>query len=204
MAGTRREIEREQRRRLLLEAAERVFGRKPFDEATMQEVAAEAQIGMQGLYEHFPSKQDLYEQVVLHRAAKLQRSAEEVLKEGGDPRDLLRRLALAYATVFVQHPMFLPMFLMEKVRFEWNMETRFGPALWKVHQQETARVKRILEALVRKKALRREPLEFLAQLCFDILHASLWYRFHHRPTEEVQTCVDRALNVFFTAAAPQR
>lgn len=204
MGGTRREIERDQRRQLLLEAAERVFGRKPFDEATMQEVAGEAEIGMQGLYEHFPSKQDLYEQVILHRAAKLQRSAEAVLTKGGDPRDLLRRLALAYAGVFAQHPMFLPMFLMEKVRFEWKIKTRFGPALWKIHEEETERVKRILETLVRKKVLRREPLEFLAQLCFDILHASLWYRFHHRPSEEVETCVDRALNVFFTAAGPQR
>jgi AcrR family transcriptional regulator len=51
----RKGIERQQRRNLLLEAAGRVFGRKPFDEATMQEIASEAQIGMQGLYEHFPS-----------------------------------------------------------------------------------------------------------------------------------------------------
>ena len=50
MALTRKEIERSQRRELLLQAAARVFGRKPFDEASMQEVAAEAQIGMQGLY----------------------------------------------------------------------------------------------------------------------------------------------------------
>ena len=54
----RRQRERALRRELLLDAAGRVFGRRPYDEATMQEVATEAEIGMQGLYEVFPSKQE--------------------------------------------------------------------------------------------------------------------------------------------------
>ena len=55
----RREAEHLQRRQHILLAAERVFGRRPYDEATMQEIAAEAGIGMNGLYRHFPSKEEL-------------------------------------------------------------------------------------------------------------------------------------------------
>ncbi len=41
MVESRKDRERELRRVMLLEAASRVFGRKPFSEATMQEVAAD-------------------------------------------------------------------------------------------------------------------------------------------------------------------
>ncbi|MDE3032829.1 MAG: helix-turn-helix transcriptional regulator, partial [Acidobacteriota bacterium] len=94
MAESRKERERQQRRELLLEAASRVFGRKPFDEATMQEMAAEAQIGMQGLYEQFPSKQALYEQVILARALAFQAKVRAILDQDQPPLEALRGLAL--------------------------------------------------------------------------------------------------------------
>ena len=76
MPAPRKERERTLRREVLIEAAERVFGRKPFDEATMQEVAREAEIGMQGLYEQFPSKQELYEQMLPEHRAERRRQED--------------------------------------------------------------------------------------------------------------------------------
>src|SRR5512133_2955268 len=94
----RKNLARQQRKDLLLEAASQVFGRKPFDEATMQEVAAEAEIGMQGLYEHFASKQELYEQVVQERAESFHQRANAALAErGGSPMDRIEALAQVYA-----------------------------------------------------------------------------------------------------------
>lgn len=50
---------RAERRAQILEAAERCFIRKGFHAASTAEISAEAQISVAGLYQHFPSKDDL-------------------------------------------------------------------------------------------------------------------------------------------------
>ena len=64
-------------RDLVLESAEHVFAQKGFDEATMQEIAAEAGISMKTLYATLPGKNELYEAVVELRGAEfLQETAQ--------------------------------------------------------------------------------------------------------------------------------
>ena len=51
-------------RDLVEEAAEHVFAQKGFDDATMQEIAAEAGVSLKTLYATVPGKHELYEAVV--------------------------------------------------------------------------------------------------------------------------------------------
>jgi AcrR family transcriptional regulator len=202
MAATRRELEREQRRRHLLEAAERVFGRKPFDVATMQDVASEAQIGMQGLYEHFASKDDLYAQVVATRVESLRRRVDEVLKGERDPLRALRGLARVYMEVFETSPMFLPVFLMERARFDWEMESRLDAGVRALYREERARVARVLRKIRAQGRLGPFPVEYMTQHCMDTIHAALWYRHRCKPSEEIETCVNRAFQALFSGLSP--
>lgn len=199
---SRREREKMQRRENLLEAAERVFGRKPYGQATMREVAAEAEIGMQGLYEHFPSKQDLYEQLLLQRARTFQLRADAVLAGIDDPLEQLRALATVYAELFDERPMFLPTFLLERVHFDWGLQSRFGPRIRPIFERERRRLTAILERAVRGGRLRPLPPDFLAQLWLGALQASLSHRHRHAPKEEVSTCVNRALQSLIEGAGP--
>jgi AcrR family transcriptional regulator len=200
MEESRKERERAQRRELLLEAAERVFGKKPFDEATMQEVAAEAQIGMQGLYEHFPSKQELYEGLMLQRAEAFQEKASRVLSGLTDPLDQLRALAAVYVETFRDRPAFLPVFIKERVQFDWGFTSRFGPKIHAIYRLERNRLRGILEKAVKRRILKPMDPEFLTQLCLDVLHSSLYYQHRHSAGEEVATCVDRATTCFLYGA----
>lgn len=56
----RREREREQRKNIIVDAAERVFFSKGYVNATMDDVAEAAEIGKGTLYLYFKSKMDLY------------------------------------------------------------------------------------------------------------------------------------------------
>ena len=197
---SRKDMERKQRRQILMDAAEKVFGRKPFDEATMQEVAAEAQIGMQGLYEHFPSKQDLYEQIILQRAEELSGRGDEALDSSTDAMEALHRLARAYADLFRERPMFLPMFAMEKIRYDWNIESRFTARIHEVYERERGRVADLIARLRDAGKLRQLPVEFMTHLCMDALNASLWYHHRYETDEEVDTCVERAMRCFLAGA----
>ena len=61
---TRKERERERHRREMLEAAERVFVRKGYHDATVEEIAQEAEFAVGTLYNFFKGKDDLYARVV--------------------------------------------------------------------------------------------------------------------------------------------
>jgi AcrR family transcriptional regulator len=203
MIPSRKELEKSQRRHLLLEAASRVFGRKPFDEASMQEVAAEAQIGMQGLYEQFPSKQALYEQVILARALAFQAKAERILSAGGAPLEMLRGLALAYADQFRERPMHLPMFIRDRVQFDWGFDSRFMPRLREVYEAERSRLKALLSQAIAAGQLLDLDADFLTQLCFGVLEASLYHSHRNRSEEPADACVGRAMGCFLRAAGAQ-
>ena len=56
----RRQREKEQRRKAIVDAAERVFFTKGMETATMDEVAEEAELSKGTLYLYFKSKEDLY------------------------------------------------------------------------------------------------------------------------------------------------
>jgi AcrR family transcriptional regulator len=196
VAMDRKSLEKQQRKSLLLEAAGRVFGRKPFDEATMQEVAAEAQIGMQGLYEHFPSKQELYEQVMLHRAEHFFAQAEAALQADHPPLEQLRAMFLTYADHFQGRAIWLPMFIHDRVHYDWGFESRFLPRLKDIYEAERDRLKDILRRAVQAGQLRDLDVEFLTQLCFGVLEASLHHSHRRGADEDPRACVDRAMACF--------
>ncbi len=193
MPHTRKDRERETRRDLLLDAAARVFGRKPFDEASMQEVAAEAEIGMQGLYEHFPSKQELYEQVILRRALAFQQRAQEILSRPGPGLARLRAIGLAYVEQFRNEPWQLPPFVRDRVNFDWDVDSRFAPRLREIYEVERGNVRRLIVQAIEEGEMQRLDPDFLTQLCLDVVQASLHYSHHSRPNEPAEECVDRAL-----------
>ncbi len=196
----RKEKERELRRELLLQAAERVFGRKPFDEASMQEVAKEAQIGMQGLYEQFPSKQALYESLILSRVQAIRQEITVALAKARDPLERLRLWAEHTVSSFDGAPAFFPVFLRERIHNDWGLQTRFGPKIHRLLDSEDKRVKELLSDAARGGYLRMEAGDFLLQSFFGVLQASLHSRLRSRPGEEASECVQRAMELFLKGA----
>lgn len=200
MAECRKERERMHRREILLDAAERVFGRKPFDEATMQEVSAEAQIGMQGLYEHFPSKQSLYEELIRQRIQDFQEDASRALQGVSDPMGRLKAWGLWNARTFQRVPAFFPVFLREKIHHDWEFSSRFGPAIYEIFDREEKRVRGFIEEAAQAGALKKLDPDYLVEFYLGTLYASLQYRFRFHPQEEVETCVQKAMDLFLSGA----
>jgi AcrR family transcriptional regulator len=72
-AGFRTRLTAEQRRRAILGAAKRVFGRAGYHEATTRDIAAAANVSEALLYQHFPGKRQLFEELIREAAADLER-----------------------------------------------------------------------------------------------------------------------------------
>ena len=58
--ATLKEEERKARQRVIVDAAERIYAKKPFDQVSMREIAQEAGIAVSSIYRYFPDQQSLF------------------------------------------------------------------------------------------------------------------------------------------------
>lgn len=96
----RRQREKERRREDIVDAAERVFFSQGWDEATMEDVAAEAELGKATIYLYFSSKEELYSAVQLRGMRIMHAMFERAVadKESGIERtEAVGRAYIAFA-----------------------------------------------------------------------------------------------------------
>ncbi len=197
----RREAERKLRRELILEAAERVFARRPFHQATMTQIAAEAELGMHGIYEHFGSKEALYEAVVLRRAHRFLARIEAIMAEEPGPLERLRAVARLRAETFFEAPAYQPVFLTELLRLEWGLDSRVAPGVQGVIREVRKRVEGVMAEAIEAGLLARRDPAFLVRVFMGTLTAALATEGPGAEGERIGRCVDLAMDVFLEGAS---
>ena len=107
---------------LLFESAETVFGAKGFGGATMQDVASEAGVSLKTLYATYPSKQNLYDEVMRVRAGEFVQYTREAMEPIDDPVERIRQGVIAYVEFLFEHEDWLRIHL--RGRIAWSMKPR--------------------------------------------------------------------------------
>ena len=92
-----------ERREQLLEVARRVFGRSGFHSASMDAVAKEAGVTKPILYDHFPSKKELYLSLLEDDLAALNQKVRTALDEARGNRERIRASFEAYFGFVDEH-----------------------------------------------------------------------------------------------------
>lgn len=95
----------------LLDAAEEVFGRKGYHDATLKEVAELAEFSVGSVYSFFESKDDLFRQIFVRRGDEFMDQMRALLTARTAPVDQLRRLVAFEVGFFREHPRFGRLFL---------------------------------------------------------------------------------------------
>jgi AcrR family transcriptional regulator len=112
---SRREQRRRQHHELsraqLLDAAEEVFGRSGFHEATLKEVAELAEFSVGSVYSFFENKDDLFRQIFVRRGDEFMAAMHDALADDAAPLVQLHRLVDLEVGFFRQHPHFGRLFL---------------------------------------------------------------------------------------------
>ncbi len=65
--------EREDRKNLIIDAAEQVFSNKPFNKVSMREIADEAGIAPSSIYTYFPNQESLFVEATVRDSNRLHR-----------------------------------------------------------------------------------------------------------------------------------
>jgi AcrR family transcriptional regulator len=92
-----------ERRAQLLEVARKVFGRYGFHTVTMDTVAKEAGVTKPILYDHFPSKRDLYLALLEADLANLRERLHDALDRSAGNRERIRGSFQAYFDFVDEH-----------------------------------------------------------------------------------------------------
>jgi AcrR family transcriptional regulator len=107
-------------RQLVLEAAERVFAKKGYDDSKMDEIAHESGLSIQTVYSVFAGKNEIFR--AIHEAGDRALLERTVAAASGidDPFAALRAGVRAYTLYFLERPDFLRMHLREGLT--WGTE----------------------------------------------------------------------------------
>lgn len=100
----RREREKEQRRSEIIDAAEKVFFSKGMSNATMEEVADEAELSKGTIYLYFKNKEDLYLAIILRGLAVLEQMFEEASGSHTAGRDKIEAIGRAFFSFCIRYP----------------------------------------------------------------------------------------------------
>lgn len=174
---------------VILEAAEEVFGREGYEGAKVQEVAREAGISLNTLYDVFPGKVELWRALHEQHLSRLFESALSTLRSA-DPDNVLDQLLTGiggYVRYLVSHPKYLRLHLSDGSA--WAL----GTGMRSEEQIEAwARGKRLVAELVARGieqgVLVDEDPELVVQIMLALHQVRLAHWLHSgcgTPQEEV-------------------
>lgn len=147
----RRERERQQRRAMILEAARRVFFRHGFRNATMEMVAAEAELGKATLYEYFATKEELYVALLEQGLHLLDAMMLEASQEAATKPivEAIRTIARRYWQFAHEQPEYFTLLMHVSTAIELPLEKVRPELLEELHRLQEQAILRGL-ALVRR------------------------------------------------------
>jgi AcrR family transcriptional regulator len=164
---SRRQRERQRHRNEILSAALRLFSQKGFHEVSMQEIAAEAEFATGTLYNFFPSKEALFEELTQSCAERIITDLSAILDVPGDEVDRLRTFIRRQPALLAEHAEFIKVYVSE-----------FGTRGAKVSKKQEAdqfhfildaKLAQLLEAGMAKGVLRRVDPALTAKALHSIL-----------------------------------
>ena len=85
--------EKQERIAAILAAAKRLFARRGFQETSMSDIAEACELGKATLYYYFPSKEEIYQEIILSSIREYHRSLEESIIGLQTPVELIEYLA---------------------------------------------------------------------------------------------------------------
>jgi len=193
---TRKERERARHRREILEAAERVFVRKGYHQATVEEIAQEAEFAVGTIYNFFEGKEDLYARVVEKIAEDFMRQFETEVLTQEDPEDAIGALIALRLSHFEEHRGFFKVFLETSTGGVAADGMLLPKNCLRLYDQYTEAVSKIFERGMKAGLVEKmDPL--YATLCLEgIINAFVAYWSGRKPAEPLATRVQKLRDAF--------
>ena len=121
----RRRAKEEINRQFILDAAETVFSERGLHEATMREIAAQADFSSGALYRFFESKDDILVQVMERKGRRLVEELEQAISGDLSAAEQMRRLAARQISYYAANREFYRLILRTAGPSWWTLKLEF-------------------------------------------------------------------------------
>jgi len=115
-----------ERRAQILDVARRVFGSSGFHQASMDDIAREAGVTKPTLYDHFPSKKDLYLALIDSDLENLHERVRSALSGSSGNRERIRASFQAYFDFVDEHAAGFRLLMQEAIGADADVRARIG------------------------------------------------------------------------------
>jgi len=183
----------------LLDAATKFFMEKGFDATSMGEIAKQAHASTETFYRHFPTKEELFQRVLLRRSELIKVEATSVLLSHEPPEKALAAFGeKVLALLLAPEAMSLHrVLIMEKGRFPEVAKAFHAQGPSRVH----AALAQYLDEQVDKGRLRKMNTDAGARQLFDLIvpEFMMGVNIRNRPTPskaEIRQRVKEAIDCF--------
>jgi len=145
-------------RRRILTVSTRVFARRGFHDAEVQEIADRAGMGKASIYRRWPTKTALFAATIQNGATQLMTHIAACMDVPGEPIARLRAGARGYLEWWAGHPDLMELHILERAEFRGAQRKRFL-----LEQRDgNRRVGEVLVQLMRAGKARDLPIDRLA------------------------------------------
>jgi TetR/AcrR family transcriptional regulator len=170
----RREREKLRQRQEILAAALDLFSQKGYHNASMHEVAGQAEFAIGTLYKFFPNKEELYKALVLEQCDKFEEALMQAIDKPGDEVEKLRNYVRIKSEWFRSNLPFVRLFLAESRGGSFNIKAGLNEELRKRYYDFLERLASIFENGIKNHRFKEiaDPY-FLAVALDSIIDASL-------------------------------
>jgi isochorismate synthase len=137
----------------ILDAALRVFARKGYRDAAVDDIASESKTSKGGVYFHFPGKQAIFLELLDRTATRLRRKIEETIASEPDPIKRADAALVVVLRTFASHRSLARLFMIEAL----GAGKEFHRRLSEIHEEFASIIKEQLDDAVRLGVI--EPLD---------------------------------------------
>ncbi len=196
---SRREREKLQHRKDILQTALGLFCERGFHNVSMHEIAQKAEFAIGTLYKFFKSKEDLYRSIMLDIALIFNRSIKEVLlaKEISEV-EKLRNYVRTKAQVFKNHSKAIKLFFAEVTGISFTCRAKLSEEIKKLQDENIENLKNVFEMGLEKGVFENiaDPY-YLAVSLHSITTSFLFLELEAPEKHPYPDNPDAILNIFF-------
>lgn len=119
---SRREREKLRQRQDMLAAAVKLFSEKGYHNASMQEIAEEAEFAVGTLYKFFKNKEDMYRALMVEQAGRFTEALNAALDTSENEIEQLRNYVQALGEVFMDNVAYIRLYFAETQGASFNIK----------------------------------------------------------------------------------
>ncbi|MBF0200602.1 MAG: TetR/AcrR family transcriptional regulator [Desulfamplus sp.] len=173
MTLSRKERDDQRRREDILDAALSIFASQGFHGTTMAHISQESQYPLGTIYKYFPSKKQIYHDLVMERVHQLGKIFWEIRsREDLCAIDKLRESFMAKVVFYKKNSDFIKIYISERSTIDAVMIPKLNEKVNRMHEKEIVLFQKIFEE--GGDVFKNYPSREMALLFSEITHSVAW------------------------------